>query len=162
MIEELQSFSPADVQDMDRLMRELSETSSCDERRLGDIVGDENSHLYVIREVHRPGSGPTQEPSALQVGRIVGCACLCVAHSPEFTLGFVESVTVLEECRGKGYGRQMMEHLMAEARRLGVDRLHLTSSPRRVAANGLYRALGFVRHETNCYVMEVRVRPENL
>jgi len=36
-----------------------------------------------------------------------------------------------------------------------VERLHLTSSPRRVAANGLYQSLGFVRYETNCYVWEV-------
>jgi len=35
MIEELQSFSPADVQDMDRLMRELAETSFCDDGKLG-------------------------------------------------------------------------------------------------------------------------------
>jgi len=35
MIEELHSFSSADVQDMDRLMRELAETSFCDEGILG-------------------------------------------------------------------------------------------------------------------------------
>ena len=45
---------------------------------------------------------------------IIACACLCVAHSPEFTLGFVESVTVLSTQRGKGYGRMLMEHLIAE------------------------------------------------
>jgi len=141
MIEELKEFSPADLQDVDRLMRELSETSFCDEGILGRVMRDGNSHLYVLREkVH-----------------IVGCACLCVAHTPEFTLGFVESVTVLSTCRGKGYGRQLMEHLMVEAKRLGVQHLHLTSSPRRVAANGLYQSLGFVRYETNCYQLEFKL-----
>lgn len=85
---------------------------------------------------------------------IIACACLCVAHSPEFTLGFVESVTVLSTQRGKGYGRMLMEHLIAEARRLRVDRLHLTSNPKRVAANVLYQKLGFVRYDTNCYQLE--------
>lgn len=138
MIEELKAFSSADVQDMDRLMRELSVTSSCDERKLEESVEEENCQLYIVCEKGR-----------------IGCACLCMAHSQEFTVGFVESVTVLSSCRGMGYGRQLMEHLMGEAKRLGVERLHLTSSPRRVAANGLYQSLGFVRYETNCYVWEV-------
>ena len=85
---------------------------------------------------------------------LIACACLCVAHSPEFTLGFVESVPVLSTQRGKGYGRMLMEHLIAEARRLRVDRLHLTSNPKRVAANVLYQKLGFMRYDTNCYQLE--------
>jgi len=83
--------------------------------------------------------------------QIIGCACLCVAHSPEFTLGFVESVTVLSGYRGQHLGRLLMECLMAEAKRLGVQHLHLTSNPKRVAANGLYQALGFKKYDTNCY-----------
>lgn len=76
-----------------------------------------------------------------------------MAHTPEFTLGFVESVTVLSECRGQHIGRKLMEHLIAEAKRMGVQSLHLTSNPKRMAANGLYQAMGFVRYETNCYTM---------
>jgi len=140
MIEELNSFSPDDVQDLDRLMHELAESSFCDEKKLSSIVSDENSHLYVLQQA--------QDQSLRQKGRIVGCACLCVAHSPEFTLGFVEAVTVLEECRGQHLGRRLMEHLMDEASRIGVQRLHLTSSPRRIAANELYRSLGFRLKET--------------
>jgi len=138
-IEELKEYTPADLQDIDRLMRELSDSSYCDEGILDSLTRDGNSHLYVLREDRR----------------IVGCACLCVAHTPEFTLGFVEAVTVLSSCRGKGYGRLLMERLCAEAKRLGVQHLHLTSNPRREAANALYRKLGFVKYETNCYKLEL-------
>ena len=48
-----------------------------------------------------------------------------------------------------------MEHLLAEAVRLGVDCVHLTSNPSRIAANALYQKLGFEKKETNCYVMKV-------
>lgn len=135
-IKELRSYTAEDLRDMDELMHQLSVTSSCTEERLRSVVNDENSHLYVAREGER----------------IIGCACLCVAHTPEFTLGFVEAVTVLSEYRGRHIGRKLMEHLITEAKQMGVQSLHLTSNPRRVAANGLYRALGFENYETNCYV----------
>lgn len=80
---------------------------------------------------------------------------LYVVHTLEFILGFVESVTVRDECRGQHLGRKLMEHLMAEANRLGVQSLHLTSNLKRVAANRLYRAMGFERYETNVYKKEI-------
>lgn len=139
MIKELLTYTPVDVWDMDRLMKELSATSYCNETILDNIIGDSNSHLYVIR---------TDD-------RIVGCACLCVVHTPEFTLGLIESVTVIPSCRGKGYGRMLMEFLIAEAKQYGVQHLHLTSNPRRVSANCLYQALGFIRYDTNCYKKDI-------
>ena len=44
-----------------------------------------------------------------------------------------------------------MRGVVEAARSLGVDHLSLTSNPGRVAANGLYREMGFVLVETNCY-----------
>lgn len=50
-----------------------------------------------------------------------------------------------------------MEHIINFARReLGDVDLHLTSSPQRVAANNLYRSVGFQQRETNVYNLEIR------
>lgn len=141
-ISELTSYTTKDVQDIDALMHELSVGSFCDEQRLRAVVEDRNSHLYVVRD----SDG------------IVGSACLCVAHTTEFVLGFVESVVILNRCRGQHLGRQLMEHIIAEARRLGIDSLHLTSNPRRVAANALYQSLGFEHYDTNVYRFDKEVK----
>ena len=136
MVEELFSYSPTDVDDLDLLMHELSATSYCNEAILDAILGDENSHAYVIRED----------------GRIVGAGTLCVMHTLEFTIAGVESIVVSSKCRGRGYGKELVAHIMAEAKRLGANSIHLTSNPKRIAANRLYKAMGFVQYETNCYV----------
>lgn len=47
-----------------------------------------------------------------------------------------------------------MKHLLAEAARMKVDCIHLTSNPTREAANALYQKIGFEKKETNCYVKE--------
>ena len=54
-----------------------------------------------------------------------------------------------------------MAYLLAEAARLGVDCVHLTSNPSRIAANALYQKIGFERKETNCYIFDIKAAARN-
>ena len=137
MVEELSSYTPGDLADLDALMQELSATSYCDELLLSNALNDANVHVYVIRDG----------------GHIVATATLCVKHTLEFAVADVESVVVSSNCRGRGYGKELMRAVIEAARELGVHHLQLTSHPGRVAANDLYRGLGFEQYETNCYRM---------
>lgn len=139
VIQELKSFSEADLRDMDKLMHQLSASSFCNEEKMQKVVDDAGCHLYVIRKE----------------GRIVATATLCVCHTPEFTLGGVEAVVVDSDCRGMGLASQLMEHIFEEAKRFGCVKLHLTSNPRRVAANALYQKMGFQLYTTNYYEKEI-------
>jgi GNAT superfamily N-acetyltransferase len=60
--------------------------------------------------------------------------------------GLVENVAVLPEFQGRGVGRAMMEHALAECRRAGCYKLALSSNLRREGAHNFYDALGFERH----------------
>lgn len=135
MIEELLTYSPQDLSDLNALMQELSATSFCNEELLNAALADANVHVFVIRDG----------------GHIVATGTLCIKHTLEFTIADIESVVVSSRCRGRGYGRELMTAMMAAARELKVHHLQLTSNPARVAANRLYQELGFVRYETNCY-----------
>lgn len=138
-IEELLRLEGQDVEDLRLLMGQLSERIVLSEELLQRIVADGYAHLYVVRD----GDG------------IIGCATLCVYDAPSGRKAMVEDVVVREDCRGLHIGRRLMEHVMEQARLLAPMEVHLTSNPRRVAANGLYQALGFERHETNAYVMSL-------
>lgn len=150
---ELTSFSEKDLLDIDDLMHQLSTTSFCNEEKLQKVMEDADSHLYVIRKVQDVSdvSGVSKGLS----GCIVATATLCVSHTPEFTLGGVEAVVVDSDCRGQGVARQLMEHILTEAKRFGCVKLHLTSNPRRVAANALYQKMGFQLYATNYYEKEL-------
>lgn len=148
MVEELTAYDDIELAAIAGLMGELSPGSGCTASRLAAVLDDPGSHLFVVRDsdsgaVSGSGSGS---------GAIVGCGCLCVAHTPEKVLGFVEAVVVAASCRGRGYGRLLMEAIVEAGRALGATELHLTSRPSRVAANALYRSMGFMPHETNVYV----------
>jgi putative acetyltransferase len=50
---------------------------------------------------------------------------------------------VVPELHGKRIGRTLVERLLQEARRLGYTRMTLETGPRQLAAQNLYRQLGF-------------------
>lgn len=82
---------------------------------------------------------------------LVATATLSVAPTASHGLvGHVDDV-VVDEARGGGVGRLLMEAVHAEARRLGLQHLDLTSRPAREAANALYQSLGYERRDTNVY-----------
>lgn len=137
---ELLTYTSSDFNDLSSLMQELSGNIVFTRDSLDRMLADPNSHLYVIREG----------------GRIVACASLCIFHQPFSTDATIESVVVTSKMRGKGLGRKLMEYLIAETARMKVDCIHLTSNPKREAANALYQRMGFEKKETNCYVMKIR------
>ena len=135
MVEELSSYLPQDLVDIDALMHELSATSFCNEVLLNNALNDANVHVYVIRDE----------------GHIVATGTFCIKHTLEFTIADIESVVVSSKCRGRGYGKELMTAMIEAAKKMNVHHIQLTSNPARVAANQLYQELGFERYETNCY-----------
>ena len=135
MIEELISYSPQDLADLNALMRELSATSFCSEALLKSALDDANVHVYVIRDG----------------GHIVASGTLYLKHTLEFTIADIESVVVSAKCRGRGYGKALMMAMVEAAKGFKAHHIQLTSNPSRIAANRLYQSLGFERYETNCY-----------
>ena len=137
MVEELNSYTPQDLADLDALMHELSATSFCNEELLNNALNDANVHVFVIRED----------------GHIVATGTLCIKHTLEVTIADIESVVVSSKCRRRGYGKELMTAMIEAAKTMNVHHIQLTSRPARVAANLLYQELGFERYETNCYKM---------
>ena len=136
---ELLTYTDSDFSDLASLMQELSGNIVFTRESLERMLADSNSHLYVARDE----------------GRIVACGSLCIFHQPFSTDASIESVVVSSKMRGKGLGRKLMEHLIEEASKMNVDCIHLTSNPKREAANALYQKMGFERYETNCYMMKL-------
>ena len=60
--------------------------------------------------------------------------------------GVVEDVAVLPAFQGKGVGKGMMEHALAQCRAAGCYKLTLSSGLPRQDAHRFYDSLGFERH----------------
>ena len=141
-IVELKSLTESQALDVQALMGELVPGLSVSVERLVALVEAPGTHFFA---------------AVGDDGHIVGCATLCVFDTPTGRKACVEDVVVNSAFRGQHIGRKLMDFIIDFARReLGDVDLHLTSRPQRVAANNLYRSVGFQQRETNVYNLEIR------
>ena len=84
---------------------------------------------------------------------VAGMLTLGSYLSPTGPKSWVEDVVVDSRFRGRNLGKQLVEHAIAEAGKVSGNQLMLTSKPARIAANALYRSVGFEPKETNVYRM---------
>lgn len=75
-----------------------------------------------------------------QHGNIVGCVAL---HDRGQGVCEMQQMFVEEAYRGQGIGRALAAALIDEARRAGYQQIRLSTGAKQVAAQQLYRSLGF-------------------
>lgn len=137
----LNSISESQMVELQGLMKQLTPDIDVTSEMLLRTVESPNTHFITL----------------VEDGHILGCVSLCVFESPTGRKGSVEDVVVNLQHRGQGLGRKLMEHVIDYAKtKLAPIDLHLTSNPKRVNANALYKVVGFKQRETNVYKMEIR------
>ncbi|MBR5033703.1 MAG: GNAT family N-acetyltransferase [Bacteroidales bacterium] len=140
-IVELHTLNRAQSADLLGLMKELDPDIEVTPEMLSATVASTTTHLFAAVD---------------DGGRMAGCASLCVFASPTGLKASVEDVVVGSAFRGQHLGRALLDHIISYARaELAPVDIHLTSRPHRVAANALYRSLGFKQKETNVYILSI-------
>jgi ribosomal protein S18 acetylase RimI-like enzyme len=84
--------------------------------------------------------------------RVVGMGAVCLVPRLTCRECEIHDVVVDSLSRGRGIAGVIVSLLIVEAEsRFAADRINLTSSPGREAANRLYQRIGFVLRKTNYY-----------
>lgn len=104
--------------------------------------------LYPAAGNHLTSAAALAAPNVLFVGGYIGdtlAACGAVRISDDDGVyGEIKRVFVAEGQRGKGYSKQIMQHLEAHLRMKGVTVARLETGSKQPAAISLYRSLGYV------------------
>jgi len=129
--------TPDLVEAMNRLLPELSSSASpLSAKDLREIVDSPATVLFIAR-------------SDLQT--IVGTLTLVFFRLPTGMRAWIEDVIVGPDARGLGVGVALCQTAIRHAAESGAVSIDLTSRPTRVAANQLYKKVGFQQRETNVY-----------
>ena len=137
--ERLARIEPADGTAIRKMAEALTPSAAFSLPALRASVRHGTTALYALR------SGP----------RLVAMATAVRFTTPTGRHCRIEDVVVDARARGKGLGRRIMEQTIRALAAEGVTSIELTSRPSRVAANALYRSLGFARRQTNVYALSV-------
>lgn len=132
------SFTKSALADINSIFKQLDPNSP---KITQKALADTASHSYLI--LAKAGD------------KIIGTGTLCILYTPKLKLGHLEQVVVDEQYRGQGIGRKISQLLIAQGKKLKLANLALTSNPKRLAANNLYKSLGFELWETNAYRMRL-------
>jgi len=136
-IKKVPRFSPGVYNAILKLLPQLDpDAAPLTEIRFKEIIKSKGIHLFVA------------EPGNKQ---IAGMLTIGTYEIPTGTKVWIEDVVVDESQRGKGIGRELTLFAVGFAKSKGYKAIELTSRPSRIAANKLYRDLGFVLRETNVY-----------
>lgn len=138
-IEIVRQASDEVVVALQHLLNQLSSSKkNISADRLTEIVSSPSTILILSRDLYEPT-------------KIVGTLTLVLYKAPSAVRARIEDLVVDADSRRKGIGRLMVEWAMEKAKSAGADTIDLTSSPKRVEANQLYKTLGFTVRDTNNY-----------
>lgn len=137
-IKRFSRFSKSAFLDLNKLLPQLSLSGyQMTEGRFKKVIKEKNNYLFAVYDRNR----------------IIGTATLVEMFLIREHKGYIENVVVDENYRSRGLGRRLVSKLIDTAKSLGVERLEMKSEPHRIAANALYKKLGFQQKESNVYTM---------
>lgn len=82
---------------------------------------------------------------------IIGLVTLILYRVPRGLRVYIEDLVVDEKARGRRIGEALMHACVERAAREGASQVMLTCNPARLAANRLYKRMGFTVRKTNVY-----------
>src|SRR3989344_1160444 len=128
-----------EIEQMKKLVSQLDSSAETDERKLAAAL--KNGHIAKEYD---------------GAGNLVGMGWIFPRQTLIRKQAVVEDMIVDEAYRGKGLGRKILKELIGWARAQGVEVIELTTNPKRVAANELYKSEGFYLHLTNHYLLKLK------
>ncbi len=124
----------------------------------GDFEPDPEKQLRALRAIlDNPGVGRLFVLRA--EGKVVGMAnaLITVSTAEGGSVLQLEDVIVRSEYRGKGLGRQLVEHALRWARELGMTRVTLLADRDNQGALDFYRKLGFEQSHMTALRKNLRI-----
>ncbi len=79
----------------------------------------------------------------VETGKILGCAGIAQLENYEGNVCELQKMYFLEEARGRGIGKRMMQVCLDRAREFGYKKVYLETMPYMKAAQELYKKSGF-------------------
>lgn len=140
----IRTFCPDDLPILKRIMVSAFDGVSIDQgmQKLFGIIHD---HDWQWRKARHLDEDAAREPSGIFVaeidGRIVGF--ISTWQDREAGIGHIPNLSLEPDCRGKGFGRQLIEYALQHFRDNGLTHAKIETLVQNAVGEHLYTSLGF-------------------
>lgn len=136
-IKKVNRFSERVFESVLRLLPQVaSEAELPSKQYFKGILTSKNIHFFIAE---------------LDNKQIAGMLTIGTYNIPSGIKVWIEDVVVDESQRGKGIGKELILYAINYSKSLNASAIELTSRPSRIAANKLYKKMGFIQYKTNVY-----------
>ncbi|MDO8582099.1 MAG: GNAT family N-acetyltransferase [bacterium] len=108
-------------------------------------------HAQAFRRAQRDGYCAT----VVRSGKLVGMGWIFLRQTLLRRQAVIEDMIVDAAWRRQGIATEVMKKLLLWAKKQAIEVVELTTNPKRVHANQLYRKVGFRLHTTNHYLLRL-------
>lgn len=138
-----------------KILKYLKEKFVYDLKTLKDLIGqlDPNAKVNELSLYKAILNGYVCKVE--RRGKIAGMGWIFPRQTLLRKQAVVEDMIVDEKFRGKGLGEKILLELIDWAKKQKVEVIELTTNPKRIAANALYKKAGFKLHVTNHYLLKL-------
>ncbi len=145
---EIRSYRPDDLPRLKEIMVEAFDGVSIDqgiEREFGLI----NGHDWQWRKARHLDIDVEREPEGIFVAEVDGETIGFISAWRDFEVGIgnIPNITLTPDCRGKGYGRVLIEHVLNWFRESGLTHARIETLAQNAVGDHLYTSIGF--HEVS-------------
>lgn len=140
----IRNYRPRDLPELRRITVEAFQGVSID-RRIEEHFGEINGHDWRWRKARHVDEDAGRDPQGVFVaedeGHIVGY--ITTWTDVEAGMGFIPNLAVDGDQRGRGLGRQLIEHALDHFRRQGVRHARIETLAHNSIGQHLYPSCGF-------------------
>jgi len=125
------------IEGLQNILPQLSPSSVfiLDKKHLENVIKSDSITLFIAEDENK----------------VLGTLTLAIYPTPLTRKAWIEDVVTDNAARGKGIGKLLIEAAMEHAKKLGIEKVDLTSSNDRIAAHGLYKKTGFEKRDTSVF-----------
>lgn len=140
----IRSFRSEDLPTLKRIMVAAFDGVSIDQG-MQKLFGVIHGHDWQWRKARHLDEDAARDPSGIFVaeinGRIVGF--ISTWQDREAGIGHIPNLSLEPDCRGKGFGRQLIEFALQRFRDAGLTHAKIETLEQNAIGNHLYTSLGF-------------------
>jgi ribosomal protein S18 acetylase RimI-like enzyme len=140
----IRPYHPDDLLVLKQILVDAFDGVSIDQG-IEQVFGPINDHDWCWRKARHLDDDIAQDPNGIFVAELDGAVIGFIStwQDRESGIGHIPNIAIRADCRGHGWGRQLLQHALQHFRDCGLSHAKIETLQQNARGQHLYQSLGF-------------------